>query len=109
MTATALEGTFRVLSPGLRLVTMKLTGTLLASPAVSPVWAVPGRESTRRLGVSGTQVAPLVAWGVSLTTIAVWPPLIDDVTVSVAVTERVPAVLRVTLKTWTPESPAVKA
>ena len=35
-----------------------------------------------------------------LTTMALWLPVIEAVTVSVAVTDRVPAVLRVTLKTW---------
>ena len=42
-----------------------------------------------------------------LTTIPVWMPLIVLVTVSVAVTDCVPAVLRVTLKTWVPASVAL--
>ena len=67
------------------------------------LWAAPAIVGLRNPPTVSAAPEP------GLTTIAVWPPLIDDVTVSVAVTERVPAVLRVTLKTWTPESPAVKA
>ncbi len=40
----------------------------------------------------------------AFTVIPLWVPVMDPVTVSVAVIERVPTVLRVTEKTWTPAS-----
>jgi hypothetical protein len=39
-----------------------------------------------------------------LTTIPVWLPVIELVTVSVALIDRLPAVLRVALKVWAPAS-----
>ena len=62
--------------------------TLWATPATSGL----GKPETTRV------VAPA-----GLTTMPLWTPAIEDVTVSAAVIELVPAVLRVRLKTWVPE------
>ena len=58
----------------------------------APMCPVPGRESRTRTGVRTWYVAPV------RTTMAMpfWLPLIEAMTVSVAVTELVPTVLRVT-------------
>ena len=71
---------------------MAVTVTVPATPAVRGEL----RPDTTRL---------LAAAGV--TTIPFWTPVMVDVTVSRARTAWVPAVLRVTLKVWTPASPEV--
>ena len=43
----------------------------------------------------------------AFTTMPAWEPVMVAVTLSVAVTDCVPAVLRITLKTWVPASAAV--
>ena len=53
-------------------------------------------ETVRVLAPAGLTVMPL------------WVPVMDPVTVSVAVIDWVPAVLSVTEKMWVPASPPVK-
>jgi hypothetical protein len=56
----------------------------------------------------GRPPAEYVGRYLQFTTIPVCEPWMDEVTVSVAVTDFVPAVLRVTPNLWTPASDAVK-
>jgi hypothetical protein len=55
-------------------------------------------------------VMPETRSGVAFTTTPVWVPVSDAVAVSVAVTDQVPGVSRITFatKTWVPLSAAVK-
>ena len=62
----------------------------MTEPATPAVRGEPSPATVRCVAAAG------------VTEIAVWLPVIDVVTVSVAVTEREPAVLRVTLKVPTP-------
>ena len=73
---------------------MAVTVTLLDVPAVLGE-AKP--ETTRLLAAAGLTAMPL------------WLPVIVLVTVSVAVSDWLPAVLRVALRVWTPASAATKA
>ncbi len=72
-----------------------VTVTLPAAPAVR--------------GEASPETERVVA-AAGVTTMALWEPVIEGVTVSVAVTVRVPAVLRLTPRenVWTPASPTVK-
>ena len=70
-----------------------MTVTLWAAPAVV---GLVKPETVRVAAPAGFTVMPL------------WMPVMDPVTVSVAVIDWVPAVLSVTEKTWVPASPPVK-
>ena len=67
---------------------------------------VVGRPGRGRVRVKPETVRVLAPAG--LTVMPLWAPVMDPVTVSVAVIDWVPAVLSVTEKTWVPASPPVK-
>ncbi len=68
------------------------------------LWAVPAVTGLGKAETTRVVVVP------GSTVMALWVPVMVPVTVSVAVMDWVPAVLRVTplVKVWTPLSPATK-
>ena len=73
------------------------TCTVTAGLMAVPAWVV-----------VGCWTKPSLLAAAALTVMPLWVPVMDPVTVSVAVIDWVPAVLSVTEKTWVPASPPVK-